>query len=394
MRYHYVCLSPRCRKSFTSPSRSRKYCSISCASKETAIQTADAIRAYFLARVTIQDDPLACWPWHGSLTDQGYPMAFVDRGKILATRLSYKLFVGPLRDDQEVLHDPILCNHRWCTNYRHLRPGTHKENMDDRAIAGTLKKGTDHYLSSFTEADVLDVLRMFHEDGLKPKDIANRKGRSIVTIHDIIHRKTWKFVAPGLYPAPTTDGRSHRRFKHTLSEAMITKLCLQRQTDGATFHSLGKAYGIDHMMAERIYNRWLRNQGHTDPKPPAPLKPRVKKWTTSNKQRAKKYGVPSDFTEPQWHVIQWAYGYRCVYCPDDCISCATTSHELTPDHIIPFSLGGPDTASNVVPACRLCNSLKNDGLPTIPIDAILAKHPFRPTSPATLLLGAAGFPPD
>lgn len=43
--------------------------------------------------------------------------------------------------------------------------------------------------------------------------------------------------------------------------------------------------------------------------------------------------------------------YQCFYCP----SPATTA-----DHIVPKSRGGSDDPSNLVAACRPCNSAKRD----------------------------------
>ncbi len=40
----------------------------------------------------------------------------------------------------------------------------------------------------------------------------------------------------------------------------------------------------------------------------------------------------------------------CVYCGSD--------RELTLDHVVPKSKGGPTTASNCVTACRKCNHAK------------------------------------
>ena len=42
-----------------------------------------------------------------------------------------------------------------------------------------------------------------------------------------------------------------------------------------------------------------------------------------------------------------------------CIYCGSSSN-LSWDHLIPRSLGGPDTISNQVPACTSCNSSKGD----------------------------------
>jgi 5-methylcytosine-specific restriction endonuclease McrA len=42
----------------------------------------------------------------------------------------------------------------------------------------------------------------------------------------------------------------------------------------------------------------------------------------------------------------------CIYCG--------ASGALTQDHIIPVSKGGPDIPANIVPACKTCNSSKQD----------------------------------
>ena len=50
--------------------------------------------------------------------------------------------------------------------------------------------------------------------------------------------------------------------------------------------------------------------------------------------------------------------YLCAYCAR-----RFKFHELTRDHIIPTSKSGKDTWTNVVAACKSCNSIKGDSLP-------------------------------
>jgi len=57
-------------------------------------------------------------------------------------------------------------------------------------------------------------------------------------------------------------------------------------------------------------------------------------------------------TASEWSAILNLYGHKCAYC-------GTTNHRLTRDHVIPISRGGRDESSNVVPACRSCNSRKH-----------------------------------
>ena len=90
------------------------------------------------------------------------------------------------------------------------------------------------------------------------------------------------------------------------------------------------------------------------------------------RRRAKKAAAPiNDFTTGQWLEILNAYHYRCVYCPDTCRRCRQKKHALTQDHIIPLSKGGSHTASNIVPACRSCNSKKSNRSPLKPVQPLL-----------------------
>jgi 5-methylcytosine-specific restriction endonuclease McrA len=61
-------------------------------------------------------------------------------------------------------------------------------------------------------------------------------------------------------------------------------------------------------------------------------------------------GPGDDLTFEQWQEILEKYDHRCAYCgvPD----------ARTMDHVVPVIKGGLHTSSNVVPACRKCNSSK------------------------------------
>lgn len=47
-----------------------------------------------------------------------------------------------------------------------------------------------------------------------------------------------------------------------------------------------------------------------------------------------------------------------------CAYCGETHDEMHRDHVVPRSRGGPDDPSNLVMACRPCNSAKGDLLPS------------------------------
>jgi 5-methylcytosine-specific restriction endonuclease McrA len=74
-------------------------------------------------------------------------------------------------------------------------------------------------------------------------------------------------------------------------------------------------------------------------------------------RRARMANVSVDLTAHQWKAIKVAYRNRCAYC--------RRKRPLTQDHLIPISKGGEHTASNIIPACRPCNSRKGAGAPRV-----------------------------
>ena len=85
----------------------------------------------------------------------------------------------------------------------------------------------------------------------------------------------------------------------------------------------------------------------------------------NSRRRARKAKVEkNDLTAAQWREIKLASNHKCVYC-------GKKFKNLTMDHITPISKGGNHTVSNVVPACRSCNSKKQAGPPLAPVQPLL-----------------------
>ena len=57
-----------------------------------------------------------------------------------------------------------------------------------------------------------------------------------------------------------------------------------------------------------------------------------------------------------WKQVMFLDSFTCVYCGEH-------NSELTVDHFIPASLGGPDVIQNLVAACAECNSIKQARAP-------------------------------
>lgn len=93
---------------------------------------------------------------------------------------------------------------------------------------------------------------------------------------------------------------------------------------------------------------------------------KVKRWRRNNpakrsaqhfRERVRRAAVQQDLSEEQWGAIKRAYRHRCAYC--------SRRRPLTQDHVVPVSKGGRHTASNIVPACRSCNSSKGASRPKV-----------------------------
>lgn len=217
MPYQRECAYPPCKKPFTTLFVHQRCCSRACGAHNRTLETHDQLKVYFLKNVTQTSNTHDCWLWKGSRNDQGYGMAFVRRSKIRAHRLAYELFVGPLSSTEDVLHS-TTCTSRACVNWHHLRLGTHQENMRDKVLSGSQPRGSRHYRSRLTEVQVRDILRDFHVHGITISRLSDRYGISVVTVHDIVYRKTWTHVLSDQFPPPSRDGRS------TVTPALVQEM--------------------------------------------------------------------------------------------------------------------------------------------------------------------------
>lgn len=133
--------------------------------------------------------------------------------------------------------------------------------------------------------------------------------------------------------------------------------------------------------ANAVVREWRKNN-------PEKAKAVGKSWATRNpdavrairrRRRALVSGAPiNDFTATEWLVLQVCFGHRCAYCD------AHKRGELTQDHIVPLSKGGAHTLSNIVPACKSCNSKKHDGPPLRPVTPLVLPYTTTTTNPSAV----------
>lgn len=146
----------------------------------------------FLPKIAIAGDD-ECWIFQGARGGGGYG-SFWDgtnypngRPRVKgAHRFSYRMFVGPVQDDMDVLH---TCDNPPCVNPNHLWVGTHSENMRDAVAKGKFRDRKPS-TAILTEEQVAQIRRDHRGrgDGLR---LARRYGVNPSTISKIVTGINW-----------------------------------------------------------------------------------------------------------------------------------------------------------------------------------------------------------
>ena len=230
-----------CEQLFTARSLATKYCSTVCANMGRTVYTPEQVKAYLLKYAHIPDDPDACWDWYGYVTDKGRPLACIKNQKLYASHVSYETFVEPLPEGMYLLHS---CDNPRCINFRHLHPGTKRDNNAERTSRKRTARGSNHYRSRLNELEVRDILRLFHDEHLSQQNLAKRFNVSFVTIHNVVYREAWGHVLPGQYPPPQDTRKS-------VTEADVHEM-RTLYNNGTSANILAQRFGITPSHAWRI----------------------------------------------------------------------------------------------------------------------------------------------
>lgn len=142
-----------------------------------------------------------CWEWQGLRSSNGYG-EFVWRakklewgidspyGKLLTHRLAYGLATGSSPKDLWILHS---CDNPPCCNPAHLRPGTAKDNADDRVGRNRHSKGERTGNSIFSDEEATSI-KIHLLAGYTPealKSILPLNGRPVNNFQKSYH---WKWL--------------------------------------------------------------------------------------------------------------------------------------------------------------------------------------------------------
>ncbi len=139
-----------------------------------------------LAELSVAEES-GCIRFTGHLDGEGYGRIMVARVKYMAHRLSYSINKGPIPDGYVVRHK---CDNPSCINPEHLEVGTQADNIADKVSRGRQARGSGAGRAILTEESVREI----RSSPLKVSELSTLYGVSVVSIRNILRRKTWQHV--------------------------------------------------------------------------------------------------------------------------------------------------------------------------------------------------------
>lgn len=175
------------------PTKDAKFCNISCRKtwNKNPLNKISHLKEVFLSKVIKQQDN-ACWKWNGAKFPTGYGQMFFMGKCINASRASWIIHYGLIKNKLWVLHK---CDNPECTNPEHLFLGTCKDNVRDSINKGRriITNGDHRKESKLNSQKVIEIRRLINQN-TPYKEIMEKFSISMASISGIKNYRTWKHV--------------------------------------------------------------------------------------------------------------------------------------------------------------------------------------------------------
>lgn len=93
---------------------------------------------------------------------------------------------------------------------------------------------------------------------------------------------------------------------------------------------------------------------------PGKVKETSRRWQMENPEKVRASSNRHRVLKTSAQSEPYNFKAICSHYNNRCVSCGRGDLPLAADHIVPLSKGGPDTADNIQPLCKPCNSSKGD----------------------------------
>lgn len=164
------------------------------ATTERDARILSALSPEFVARFWARVDKTGeCWTWTKYRTPMGYGHLHLPRNRgpgysVLAHRVSWLMSKGQIPEaTPHVLH---RCDNPPCVRPGHLFLGDDALNHRDMLNKGRESRGEMRNIK-LTEADVLEIRRLYPEGGHTHRSLAAMFNTCHATIASVLHRRLW-----------------------------------------------------------------------------------------------------------------------------------------------------------------------------------------------------------
>lgn len=146
----------------------------------------------------IPEPNTGCWLWEGAIDTKGYGQIRTKERLWQAHRFSLFIEMGDkFKHNLCVLH---ICDNSYCVNPKHLRQGTHQDNMRDCQQKGRNRvprinnRGEKHFNHILTQNQVIQIRERYSPRIYTIAMLAEEFKVSYSTISKIVQRKQWVYI--------------------------------------------------------------------------------------------------------------------------------------------------------------------------------------------------------
>jgi hypothetical protein len=129
-----------------------------------------------------------CWTWTAATTRAGYGVIRDENGKLLYAHHVSWLLAGN-KKARLLMHE---CDCPGCVNPKHLKPGTHQMNVDDKVAKLRHRFGERNPMSKLVEEQVREIRELFRIGGISQSELGKRYRVHQSLISLIVRRKIWR----------------------------------------------------------------------------------------------------------------------------------------------------------------------------------------------------------
>lgn len=137
----------------------------------------------------------SCWIWRGSQGSSGYGVIHAHGRLKAAHRVSYELHVGEIPKGMCILHS---CDDPRCVNPDHLSLGTRADNCRDKVNKGRHAHGETHGNAALTDAQVVELRRLYTEEHISYDELATHFGIARRTVEPILRGVVYQDATKGV----------------------------------------------------------------------------------------------------------------------------------------------------------------------------------------------------